>query len=183
MAAAPTSYHVVLLVEQALTAADAAQVRSLHEGIEDPVTYHVLLPVEDAAARVEAAMGSLGSGEFLGSPGAMMSEVDLDAVRAESQDRAITDLATTLASLRSAGAAAEGELVSDPVPALAAKVKQVDGREAIVLTRPHVVAEFFHLDWTAQARRAIGVPVLHLIEHETFDEQGEEGSGEGAHLI
>ena len=45
------TYDVVLLVEQALSAADAAQVRSLHEGLDEPVDYHVLLPVEDAAAR------------------------------------------------------------------------------------------------------------------------------------
>ena len=48
---------------------------------------------------------------------------------------------------------------------------EVDGREAIILTRPHVVAEFFHVDWTSRARRKIGVPVLHLLEHENFDEQ------------
>ena len=30
------TYTVVLLVEQALSAADAAQVRSLHEGLDDP---------------------------------------------------------------------------------------------------------------------------------------------------
>ena len=62
------TYNVVLLVEQALTAADAAQVRSLHEGLDEPVRYHVLLPVEDAAARIEAAMGSLSAGEMLASP-------------------------------------------------------------------------------------------------------------------
>ena len=49
------TYDVVLLVEQALTAADAVQVRSLHAEIEDPVVYHVLIPLEDAAARVEAS--------------------------------------------------------------------------------------------------------------------------------
>ena len=38
------TYDVVLLVEQALSAADAQQVRSLHGEIEDPVVYHVLLP-------------------------------------------------------------------------------------------------------------------------------------------
>ena len=48
------TYHVVLLVEQALTRVDAAQVRSLHEGLDEPVAYHVLLPLEDAAARIEA---------------------------------------------------------------------------------------------------------------------------------
>ena len=55
------TYNVVLLVEQALTQQDAAQVRSLHEGLEEPVTYHVLLPMEDAAARIEASMGSLAA--------------------------------------------------------------------------------------------------------------------------
>ena len=51
------TYDVVLLVEQAMSAADAQQVRSLHTEIEDPVVYHVLLPLEDAAARVEAYVG------------------------------------------------------------------------------------------------------------------------------
>ena len=55
---------------------------------------------------------------------------------------------------------------------------KVDAREAIILTRPHVVAEFFHVDWTSRARRKLGVPVLHLIEHENFDEQAS-GQGEG----
>ena len=64
-----------------------------------------------------------------------------------------------------------------PVDALVDKVNEVDAREVIVLTRPHVVAEFFHLDWTSRARRKLGVPVLHLLEHETFDEQA--GGGEG----
>ena len=69
------------------------------------------------------------------------------------------------------------QLVADPIDAVVAKVAEVDGREAIILTRPHVVAEFFHVDWTSQARRKIGVPVLHLLEHENFDEQA--GGGEG----
>ena len=54
------TYPVVLLVEQALSAADAAQVRSLHEELVEEgqqVSYHVLLPIHDAAARIEAAQG------------------------------------------------------------------------------------------------------------------------------
>ncbi|MEI5672985.1 MULTISPECIES: hypothetical protein [unclassified Nocardioides] len=171
-------YDVVLLVEQALTQADAAQVRSLHEGLDEPVTYHVLLPLEDAAARIEAAMGSLSAGELMASPAVAMSDVDLEAVRQECEDRSTTDLKDTLAALTAAGAHATGQVVpGPPIEALAAKIKEVDGREAIILTRPHVVAEFFHLDWTSQARRKIGVPVLHLLEHENFDEQA--GGGEG----
>ncbi len=172
------NYDVVLLVEQALTPADAAQVLSLHEGLDEPVTYHVLLPMEDAAARIEASMGSLAAGDVMASPAMSMREVDLEAVRKDCQERSGRDLDATLAVLKEAGATATGEVVSQPpIDALAAKVGAIDGREAIILTRPHVVAEFFHLDWTSRARRKIGVPVLHLLEHETFDEQA--GGGEG----
>lgn len=172
-------YDVVLLIEQELSAADAAQLRSLHEGLDDPVTYHVLLPLEDAAARIEASMGSLSAGEMLASPAMAMSEVDLDAVRKDCEERSARELTRTVAALEAVGATVGSSTVvtEPPIDALAAKVTAVDGREAIILTRPHVVAEFFHLDWTSQARRKIGVPVLHLLEHENFDEQA--GGGEG----
>jgi hypothetical protein len=172
-------YDVVLLVEQQLSANDARQVRALHEGLDDPVTYHVLIPLEDAAARIEASMGSLSAGEMLASPAMSMRDVDLDAVRKECKDRSDRELKATIAALEATGAAiGSGTVIAEPpIDALAAKVDEVDGREAIILTRPHVVAEFFHLDWTSKARRKIGVPVLHLLEHENFDEQA--GGGEG----
>jgi hypothetical protein len=172
-------YDVVLLVEQQLTAADARQVRTLHEGLDDPVTYHVLIPLEDAAARIEASMGSLSAGEMLASPAMTMRDVDLDAVRKECKDRSDRELKATIEALEATGATiGSGTVVAEPpIDALASKVAEVDGREAIILTRSHVVAEFFHLDWTSKARRKIGVPVLHLLEHENFDEQA--GGGEG----
>jgi len=175
------NYDVVLLIEQALSDQDAAQVHSLHEGLNDQqVVYHVLLPLEDAAARIESAMGSLTAGDMLASPTMPMSEVDLDAVRKDCEDRSTTELTQTLDALTKSGAVAKGQIVADPpIDALAAKVTEVDGREAIILTRPHVVAEFFHLDWTSKARRKLGVPILHLLEHETFDGQAERYGEEG----
>jgi hypothetical protein len=172
------SYDVVLLVEQALSSQDATQVRSLHEGLDEQVAYHVILPMEDAAARIEASLSTLNGGEILGTPSLLVNEVDLDAVRKDCLDRATDELSDTLDALRTAGATAEGQVVdASPIEALKTKVAEVDGREAIILTRPHVVAEFFHVDWTSQARRKIGVPVLHLLEHENFDEQAGEGEG------
>jgi hypothetical protein len=174
------TYTVVLLVEQALTSADAAQVRSLHEELtelEEDVRYHVLLPVEDAAARVEAAMGAV-SADTMTSPRMPIDADTVETVRQESERQSARDLRATLEALRATGARVEGEVVEDdPIEALAASVSALDGREAIILTRSHVVSEFFHLDWTSRARRKIGVPVLHLLEHENFDEQA--GSGEG----
>lgn len=172
------TYDVVLLIEHELTQADAAEVHSLHEDIVDQVIYHVLMPLEDAAARIEAAMGSLAAGEVLASPAMTMSDVDLEAVRKDCEERSAADLADTLAHLKAAGAQARGVVTEEPpVDALAAMVGQVDAREAIVITRPHVVAEFFHQDWASKARRKLGVPVLHLLEHEMFDEA--DGHGEG----
>jgi hypothetical protein len=173
------TYTVVLLVEQALSAADAAQVRSLHEGLDEPVSYHVLLPVEDAAARVEAAMGALGSDTFNpAAPNVAVDPEQLEAAREDSERESKTALSTTLNALRAAGATADGEVVEDePIHALKECVARVDGREAIILTRSHVIAEFFHVDCTSRARRRIGVPVLHLLEHENFDQQS--GAGEG----
>jgi hypothetical protein len=172
------TYDVVLLVEQAMSASDAQQVRSLHEDIADTVRYHVLLPLEDASARIEASLGTLGAGDVMAAPALAMTDIDIEAVRKECQDRSTHDLEATLLAIRAAGGEATGSVTAEPpVDALAKLVREVDGREAIILTRPHVVAEFFHVDWTSRARRKIGVPVLHLLEHETFDEQA--GGGEG----
>ena len=173
------TYDVVILVEQALTPADAQQVRSLHTEIEDPVVYHVLLPLEDAAARIEASLGTLGAGDLMAAPALAMNDVDIEALRRECEEHSSSDLQKTLAALHDAGGKATGKVTSEPpVDALAALVTAVDAREAIILTRPHVVAEFFHVDWSSRARRKLGVPVLHLIEHENFDEQAS-GAGEG----
>jgi len=168
-------YDVVLLIEEQLDPADARQVRALHEGLDAPVTYHLLLPLDDAAARVEASLGSLSGGELLAAPVMPLNEIDLEAVREDCQERSEAELVASVAALEGAGATigSSAVITGSPTDELAAKVGEVDGREAIVLTRSHVVAEFFHLDWTSQARRKLGVPVLHLLEHQNFDEQAE----------
>ncbi len=170
------TYTVVLLVEKPLTPPDAAQVRALHAELDEPLTYHVLMPVEDAATRIEASLGSLAAGEVVTVPGLVLPDDDLERLQAELLAESRAALATTLDRLRTAGAdhagsfEVHGELVSiDPVDALATTVQRVDAREAIVLTRPHLVAEFFHLDWTSRAKRKIGVPLLHLLEHKPDD--------------
>ena len=172
-------YAVVLLVEENLSAEDAARVHSLHEGIEGPVAYHVLLPLDDASARVQAAMGSMGGGpDLVLGPPIPLPDIDPAEVIREVKEESEQALASSVERLRATGASATGTLVTgNPVDALAAKVAEVDGREAIILTEEHFVAELLRLDWTSRARRKIKVPVLHLLEQETFNEQA--GGGEG----
>ena len=178
------TYDVVLLVEENLTQADAARVHSLHEGIEDPVAYHVLLPLADGAARVQAAIaatGGLGPDLVPGRP-MPLPDIDPQEIVDEARKDAERELANAVQVLKATGATVTGQLVTgDPVDALAAKITEVDGREAIILTEEHFVAELLRLDWTSKARRRLKVPVLHLMEQENFDEQA--GGGEGASLI
>ena len=177
------SYDVVLLVEQVLSAQDARQVRSLHSELGDEgedVRYHVLLPVEDAAGRIESAMGTLSAGDALVGPPMAMDPEGVEDLQHELLEGARRDLAASVDAMTAAGGKATGVLVTDePVHALVDKSQELQAAEVIVLTRPHVVAEFFHVDWTSRARRKLGVPVLHLLEHETFDEQA--GGPEGVH--
>lgn len=175
------TYDVVLLAEQALSEVDAHEVVALHEELEtdQQVRYHLLIPVEDAAARVEATLGVLATGEPLVAPSLAVSDLDIAKVREECVQRSKDALSQSLAALRAAGAHAEGRAIEEaPVDALAKVVAETDGREAIILTRPHLVAEFFHVDWTSKARRKLDVPVLHLLEHESIVEQSA-GGGEG----
>jgi hypothetical protein len=172
-----TTYDVVLLVEQPFTAQDAANVTQLHEDIEDPVRYHVLLPVEDASARVESTIGALG-GEVWTTPTVHVEQEDIAELRKELLSTCRDGVDTTIRAIEAAGGTALGEPVTiDPIKALVAKVDEVSAAEVIILTRPHVVAEFFHVDWASKADRKLGVPVLHLLEHENFDEQAGEGEG------
>ena len=165
------TYDVVVLIEQAATELDARQVMSLHEDIPDPVVYHVMLPVIDAAATVEAGIGTLGLGEVAMAP---VSLETAEQIRAEERASAKRDCEGAADIFTSLGGRATSTLITgEPIGPLAEKVAEVDAREVIIMTRPHVVAEFFHVDWTSRARRKLNVPVLHLIEHENFDEQAE----------
>ena len=111
-----TDYNVVLLVEQAFTAKDAANLRGLHEDIEDQVVYHVLLPVEDASARVESAMGSLATGEVLSTPAVSVADADIEGLRKELLDGSRENVNVTIAAIEKAGGKAHGEPVTnDPI--------------------------------------------------------------------
>ncbi len=166
-------YDVVLLIERQLTELDAQQVSSLHEEIEDTVGYHVVLPVEEAAARMESSMGSLLGPEFV-PPTAPMSGEELVRLQNECEDSARRSMSATIDLLEGTGHHADGRCTNrDPIETLAAMVKEHQASEAIILTEPHVVKEFFHVDWTSRARRKLKVPILHLLEHETFEEQSE----------
>lgn len=171
-------YTVIVLAEQAMSAADAQEVASLHEGIEETRHYHVLIPCENAAVRVETALGALAASEVLAAPPVVTHDLDATAAQEHIDAHAETSVTVSLAALRGLGYETTGEFSSeDPIDALERVVADRKAAEIIVMTRPHVVQDFLHLDWASKARRRLGVPILHLIEHEPLDAESGEGQG------
>lgn len=163
-------YDVALLIERQLKPLDADQVAALHEGLDEPVAYHLLLPVETSSAGLMTSMTALGGGQVI-----PIGETDALATVEDDLRRAGQDeLDASAELLRTKSAHVTAELTEgDPVDALKALVASTGAAEAIILTEPHVLKDFLHLDWTSRARRALDVPTLHLLEHLTFDAQAE----------
>jgi hypothetical protein len=160
-------YDVVLLVEQELSEPDARRVVELHQDMPEPVTYHVLVPCHNAEAGVEASISALGTADLYG-PGLVGQRQDLAEAQKAIDTEAKGCSGRSVQRLRELGYDATGGISHErPIDALVATVRAVHGREVIILTRSHVVAEFFHLDWTNSARRHLGVPVLHLLEYDS----------------
>jgi hypothetical protein len=171
-------YTIVILAEQGMTAGDAQEVVSLHEGIEDTRHYHVLIPCEDATQRMEHRLGTVAAHESLAVTPMVLDDVDVEGAQRAIDAAAGKAVDNSVAAIRSLGVEAEGECSSeDPVDKLTEVVAQQRADEVIVMTLPHSVSELFHLDWTSRARRRLGVPLLHLLEHESLD--AEAGYGQG----
>jgi nucleotide-binding universal stress UspA family protein len=163
----------VLLVEEELSTPDAQRLVDLYANAREQVRFHVLIPCEDAQARVEASLNGLAGTELYGIAAARYSiQSDEQAARAQHDAQRAVDAQATaslersLERLRSFDRNADGQIThGHPIDELAEYIKRNDAQEVVVLTRPHIVAELLHVDWSAKARRHLGVPVLHLLEH------------------
>lgn len=165
-------YSVMLLIEQELSTADAEKVVGLRDQTVETTSYWVVLPVDEAAHRVETSLGAMAANEPFGGAPVLLPDIDLEEIRREVIEESRAALKQSIDNLRSAGAGqADGEITNiDPVDALTKAVSTHEADEAVVFTRPHLVAEFFHVDWTSRARKRLGVPLLHLFEHEADPE-------------
>jgi hypothetical protein len=170
-------YDVLVLVEEELNVPDAEELVQLYAGTQDAVKFHVLLPCENAKAEVEASLTGLAGSDLFGMPSqryAFRPDTDVEQA-AEDAQRAVDARATaalnrSVGRLRSFDREAEGIITHrHPVDELVDYIQRVDGQEVVVLTRPHVIAELLHVDWSAQARRHLGVPVLHLLEQHSTE--------------
>ena len=160
-------YDVVVLVEQPVSRVDARQIADLHAHVGEPRHYHVLIPIEDAASRVEAAIGSIAASEVLATSALYFGAEDIERIRREVVAASREALDASIEAFRAVGVDADGEVTaSDPLDRLAELVAARGSREVVILTRPHLVAQLLHVDWTSKARKRLAVPCVHLLAHE-----------------
>jgi hypothetical protein len=146
---------IVLLTEQALTAADAERLVRLYA--PDAPRFRVLVPEDTRRSLLADVLDHLSLLEL---------REALDAVRGHDEnDRvgATKALDASVTELRAVGADAEGTVVQgDPVAALQSALDQEPADEVVIVTRPHAVEDTFHTDWASRARERLGLPVLHV---------------------
>lgn len=160
-------FDVALLIERQLNNLDADQIVALHEGLDDTVRYHLLLPVENSSDLLMSSMGALG-GQII----PLAETAQLDGVQESLEKAGLDELEASAALLTERGQQVTTTLTEDdPIDALLKLVSSSGAAEVIILTDPHVVKEFLHLDWTSRAQRKLDVPSVHLLEHVPFDAQ------------
>lgn len=161
-------YDVALLIERQLSDLDADQVVALHEGLDDTVVYHLLLPVDTSASLLASSMSALGGGQIM-----TIADADMIAdVQQELSTAGQAELDASAVLLTARGQQVTVTLTEDdPISALSDLVAETSSAEAIILTEPHIVREFLHVDWTSRAKRKLDVPTLHLLEHVPFSAQ------------
>ncbi|MDR2373612.1 MAG: hypothetical protein LBD77_05850 [Bifidobacteriaceae bacterium] len=150
------SGNIAVLVDTPLARSDVDQMVGLY-GADTFV--QVLAPIADPEPRLRAAMDHLVLGE-LADAWATLGGHDPDA---GSLRRASAVLRESLAELRAAGLKADGEAVpGDPIAALVQVIASSKPSAVVFVTRPHLIGDALHEDWSAKARRALGVPVIHF---------------------
>ena len=153
---------ILVLTEEALTPADLRNIRTLAG--EEPAEVLVLIP-ED---RDESVLGEfirhlslLEVGEAFRS----LSSADDARDRVEAR----TALEQSLAALTEQGFAAHGRTTTgNPVDALVQEATASGATQAVVITRPHAVADTLHTDWANRAQEQLGIAVLHLYSGSGF---------------
>jgi hypothetical protein len=151
-------FTTVLLTEKALTTHDVERFAHLHD--PEPIRIYVLVPAHDDQTEFEEVVDDIARTDF--------SEAlhdDHDVTDAKRSVAAKGDVATSVAALQAAGVAeVAGEIITgDPVEAAVAKVKELDADEVVVLTEPHLIADWTRRDWASKLRHHLDRPVLHVV--------------------
>lgn len=149
---------IVILTEEPLGADDRVNIERLVDGSDIPLV--LLVPGNTERHLLVDFLENLSLLDIAKAFRELTAHApDPNVERAEAAET----LAVSLAALDGLGAGVTGEIVDGgAVHGLVAKVKELGAAQAVVITRPHAVADTFHTDWANKAQDQLGVPVLHL---------------------
>jgi hypothetical protein len=181
------TYDVVVLIEREMSEGDARRVAALHARYEDPVNYHLLVsshpesgfggPMALLGSSFADVAGMPGSGAGLGPSMIPSARVGPPAERKPISTTALADPDVDLASVIEHSSrrlrAASGYPVNVSIThgevllALMTLCKQTNSHEVVVVAWPETAASFLCSDWTTRARKALKVPRVRILEHDT----------------
>lgn len=154
---------ILVLSEEALTGPDLRNLQTL-QGDEQLVEIVVLIP-EDASESVLSEFFRHLSLFEVGEAFRTFSPDD----RRHDEATAREALATSLRLLEDEGFTARGRTTGEnPVDAMIQEAKASGATQAVVITRPHAMADTFHTDWASKAQAKLGIAVLHLYSGSGF---------------
>ncbi len=156
------SQTILVLTEEALTPADLLNLRTLQG--DDPADLVVLIP-ED---RNESVLGEFFRHLSLLEVGEAFRSFSPDD-RRHDEAAARAAVEESLRLLTREGFTARGRTTTgNPVDALVAEAAAGGAAQAVVITRPHAMADTFHTDWANRAQDKLGIAVLHLYSGSGF---------------
>jgi hypothetical protein len=149
---------IVILTEEPLGADDRVNIERLVNGGDTPLV--VVVPANTERHLLVDFLENLSMLDIAKA----FRELTSHAPDPETQRAAAAEtLSASLHALEGIGGGVTGEVVDgDAVNGLVAKVKELGAAQAVVITRPHAVADTFHTDWANKAQDRLGLPVLHL---------------------
>ncbi|MEN8583954.1 hypothetical protein B1A87_009980 [Arthrobacter sp. KBS0703] len=149
---------IVILTEEPLGADDRVNIERLVDGGDARLV--VLVPANTERHLLVDFLENLSMLDIAKA----FRELTAHAPDPDKQRAAATEtLATSLSALEGVGGGVSGEVVDgEAVNGLVTKVKELGAAQAVVITRPHAVADTFHTDWANKAQDRLGLPVLHL---------------------
>ncbi|GAP56020.1 hypothetical protein [Arthrobacter sp. 92] len=149
---------IVILTEEPLGADDRVNIERLVDGGDTPLV--VLVPANTERHLLVDFLENLS---MLDVAKAFRELTTRAPDPASERAAAAETLSISLNTLAGLGAGVTGEVVDgDAVRGLVSKVKEVGAGQAVVVTRPHAIADTFHTDWANKAQDQLGLPVLHL---------------------
>ncbi|HET7784296.1 MULTISPECIES: hypothetical protein [Micrococcaceae] len=152
------SEPIVILTEEPLGADDRLNIERLVDGAETRLV--VLVPANTERHLLVDFLENLSMLDIAKAFRELTAHTP-DPTQERAQ--AAETLAVSLAALEGLGTGVTGEIVDGgAVNGLVAKVRETGAGQAVVITRPHAVADTFHTDWANKAQDQLGVPVLHL---------------------